>query len=194
MMRPNTKQLLDYLMAKYGNDIRLTSGYRDPARNARVGGAKNSQHMFGRAFDLNANQRWRTKDLTSFIADARAKAAALGVPLSGGYYGLTPGQGHSLHLDTRPGGGVTWGADRRGASTPEWFRAAFNAPLGPGGEVGAAGPASTQTPMVATGPEVFRESGSVPQQQMAAALMQEQTQPRDPVIAQLLQNWTYGAP
>lgn len=31
---------------------RMTSGYRSPAENARVGGAKNSDHMYGRAADF----------------------------------------------------------------------------------------------------------------------------------------------
>lgn len=37
---------------KYGNPIFVTSGYRSPELNARVGGVKNSQHQFGLAADL----------------------------------------------------------------------------------------------------------------------------------------------
>lgn len=70
-------------------------------------------------------------------------------------------------------------------------------PAGPQGTFAAAGPSSTATPMVATGPEVFREPGSVPQ--MAAALQAppvptQAPQQRDPVIAQLLADWQYGKP
>lgn len=32
--------------------IRITSGYRTPARNTAVGGHPNSRHMFGRAADV----------------------------------------------------------------------------------------------------------------------------------------------
>jgi zinc D-Ala-D-Ala carboxypeptidase len=37
---------------KYGNPIFVTSGYRCPELNARVGGVKNSQHQLGLAADL----------------------------------------------------------------------------------------------------------------------------------------------
>jgi hypothetical protein len=34
--------------------VRITSGYRSPEHNRAVGGAKNSNHMYGRAMDGNA--------------------------------------------------------------------------------------------------------------------------------------------
>lgn len=43
--------LLDAVLARFPGQ-RFTSGYRSPAENARVGGAKNSDHMFGRAIDI----------------------------------------------------------------------------------------------------------------------------------------------
>lgn len=45
------QQLRDYL----GVPIRVTSGYRDPAHNKRVGGAPSSRHMSGEAADIVAD-------------------------------------------------------------------------------------------------------------------------------------------
>ena len=37
----------------------ITSWYRDPARNAEVGGVPNSQHIFGIALDIAASENGR---------------------------------------------------------------------------------------------------------------------------------------
>ena len=47
--------LIDYLQqirAHFGKPVRITSGYRSPAYNAKVGGVKNSYHMKGMAADI----------------------------------------------------------------------------------------------------------------------------------------------
>lgn len=44
---------LDAVREELGLPIRITSGYRDPAHNAHVNGAKNSQHMHGMAVDID---------------------------------------------------------------------------------------------------------------------------------------------
>ena len=41
----------------YGAPMTITSGYRCPERNERVGGARNSPHQFGRAADVSAETR-----------------------------------------------------------------------------------------------------------------------------------------
>lgn len=72
----------------------LTSAYRSPEHNRRVGGAKNSQHMQGIAFDV----RMDNHDPHEFEAAARA------VGFTGfGYY---PKSGF-MHIDTGPA--RTWG-------------------------------------------------------------------------------------
>lgn len=51
---PKKLQLLvDAIREKVGYPIIITSGYRCPAHNAAVGGAKNSVHMNGYAADLH---------------------------------------------------------------------------------------------------------------------------------------------
>jgi zinc D-Ala-D-Ala carboxypeptidase len=85
---------LQALRDKLGRPILLTSAYRSPEHNKRVGGAKNSQHMLGIAFDV----RMENQDPQKFEAAARA------VGFTGfGYY---PKQGF-MHIDT--GAKRSWG-------------------------------------------------------------------------------------
>lgn len=83
---------LDKLQALRDNlkrPLLLTSAYRSPEHNRKVGGAKNSQHMQGIAFDV----RMENQDPEQFEAAARA------VGFTGfGYY---PKQGF-IHIDTGP--------------------------------------------------------------------------------------------
>ena len=44
--------LLQCIREHFGKAVTITSGYRTPAHNAAVGGAKSSQHLLGRAADI----------------------------------------------------------------------------------------------------------------------------------------------
>lgn len=44
--------LLQAIREHFGKPITITSGYRTAAHNATVGGAKSSQHLLGRAADI----------------------------------------------------------------------------------------------------------------------------------------------
>lgn len=46
------EDVLEPLRAHWGKPIIVTSGYRAPSVNKAVGGAKNSDHMFGAAADI----------------------------------------------------------------------------------------------------------------------------------------------
>lgn len=46
------ENILDPLREAYGRPIIVTSGYRCPALNKAIGGAKSSQHMAGQAADI----------------------------------------------------------------------------------------------------------------------------------------------
>jgi len=48
---------LERLRALIGKPISIVSGYRSESWNARVGGAKNSQHLYNRAADIPSNLR-----------------------------------------------------------------------------------------------------------------------------------------
>lgn len=47
--------ILDILRSKIGKPIIVNSGYRTPAQNTRVGGARYSYHMRGMAADIKAD-------------------------------------------------------------------------------------------------------------------------------------------
>lgn len=53
------EKLLQPIRDKYGKFIIITSGYRCPALNAKVGGAKTSQHTQGMAVDINDGAGYR---------------------------------------------------------------------------------------------------------------------------------------
>ncbi len=56
-VRKNLDKLCDYVLQplrdKLGKPVVVTSGYRSPAVNAAVGGARNSAHMSGLAADIH---------------------------------------------------------------------------------------------------------------------------------------------
>jgi len=85
---------LQSLRSLLNKPLVLTSAYRSPEHNKKVGGAKNSQHMRGIAFDV----RMENHDPHEFERAARA------VGFTGfGYY---PKSGF-MHIDTGPA--RTWG-------------------------------------------------------------------------------------
>jgi hypothetical protein len=80
---------LQSLRDALGAPMIITSAYRSPAHNARVGGAKGSLHLQGRAFDVSMANH----DPALFEAAAR-KAGFTG-------FGFYPAQGF-MHIDTGP--------------------------------------------------------------------------------------------
>lgn len=44
--------ILEFVRSKFGKPVVINSGYRTPAYNKKIGGAKFSQHMYGRAADI----------------------------------------------------------------------------------------------------------------------------------------------
>lgn len=63
---------LQDIRTHFGKPVNVNSGYRSPAYNVKVGGAKNSYHMQGRAFDISI------KGVTP--AEIARYAASIGVP------------------------------------------------------------------------------------------------------------------
>jgi zinc D-Ala-D-Ala carboxypeptidase len=97
---------LDKLRLAMGHPLILTSGYRSPAHNKAVGGAKASYHMRGVAFDV----RMDNVDPHRFEAEARkAGFTGIGIYARSGF----------IHIDTRADlGAAPWRAVQQGAEFP----------------------------------------------------------------------------
>ena len=93
---PHLRQLaqqLEVLRSAFGDaGIHITSGYRSPAHNRAVGGAKNSEHMQGRAADINVAGHTPVQvkaKILELIANGRMLQGGIGL-----YSGF-------VHYDTR---------------------------------------------------------------------------------------------
>ena len=88
--------VLEPLRARWGGPIVIISWYRDPAYNARIGGAEHSQHMEGRAVDCRPAELDALPRFRAVIEDMihESKMGALG---GMGWY-----PGRWVHLDTGP--------------------------------------------------------------------------------------------
>lgn len=59
--------VLDPLRARYGKPIYVNSGFRCATLNTIIGGAKNSQHMYGKAADITAGSKSENKKLFELV-------------------------------------------------------------------------------------------------------------------------------
>lgn len=105
--------------------VGVNSGYRDPARNARAGGARRSQHMQGKALDLDISglsPAQRTSLLDTAIEQGRAKGIGL------------YSSGNTMHIDTRANPAV-WSDSYRGidvSQAPGWAQDSLRGMMGAG--------------------------------------------------------------
>ena len=93
-----TQILADFLTIRehFGKPVHITSGYRTAEHNAKVGGAKSSQHLLGRAADIQVAD--------TSVEDVAAYAESL-MPAWGGVgrYPVKAGRAKGwVHVDTRP--------------------------------------------------------------------------------------------
>lgn len=88
--------LLQAIREHFGRAVVITSGYRTAAHNAAVGGSKSSQHLLGRAADIQVAD--------TPVEDVAAYAESL-MPTWGGVgrYPVKAGRTKGwVHVDTRP--------------------------------------------------------------------------------------------
>lgn len=83
---------LERLRSIVGRPVTLRSGYRCPQHNHAVGGAEDSQHVYGRAADL-----------VEPVGEHEAHGA--------GFRGLGLSRGRVIHVDVRAGA-ATWSYDK----------------------------------------------------------------------------------
>ena len=91
MIDESLVMLLQCIREHFGKPITITSGYRTATHNAAVGGAKSSQHLLGRAADIQ-------------VQGVSAYAESL-MPAWGGVgrYPVKAGRAKGwVHVDTRP--------------------------------------------------------------------------------------------
>lgn len=103
---PQARSALDALFASYGSSLPIISAYRDPQTNARVGGARGSQHLHGNAFDF---------DVSGIPFDERLRIADLARAAGFQGFGFYD---NSMHFDVGPS--RAWGPDYSSASIPSW--------------------------------------------------------------------------
>lgn len=61
--------LMEYIRNHVNAPLFITSGYRTPELNKRIGGRKLSQHMFGEACDFIAKDNWLLPKALDFIKE-----------------------------------------------------------------------------------------------------------------------------
>lgn len=88
-------ELLERIREHFGKPVVITSAYRTPAHNAKAGGAKFSQHLYGRAADI------RVQGVS--VEEVAAYAESLMTDWGGiGRYPVKAGRATGwVHVDTR---------------------------------------------------------------------------------------------
>lgn len=70
-IRSLVEKVLDPLREAWGKPLTVSSGYRCPALNAAVGGAKNSHHMRGMAADIVAGSSVDNRRLFQLVQELK---------------------------------------------------------------------------------------------------------------------------
>ncbi|WP_292436397.1 YcbK family protein [Mesorhizobium sp.] len=101
-LKPSLVRVLKTIEGHFGRKMIVTSGYRDPARNRRANGAKNSLHMYCAAADIQVPgvSKW---ELASYVRSMPGRGGV-------GTYCHT----ESVHVDVGPERDWNWRCRRRG--------------------------------------------------------------------------------
>lgn len=99
------QSLLKLLETKYKKII-ITSGYRSPEENELAGGAKNSQHVLGKAIDVIVENVSPIK-IAAFVLEQFSPVKGIGINVYAGY----------VHFDVRNSDEIVyWVYDRNGVA------------------------------------------------------------------------------
>jgi len=105
---------IDTIASEYGKSFTITSGYRDPKRNALAGGASKSQHLNHKAVDITLDDK--SIESTLKFVEISSKNGITGI----GVY--KPG---SVHIDIGPR--RYWGRDHSSSTLPSWAKSTIQA-------------------------------------------------------------------
>jgi hypothetical protein len=136
-LSPTARMMLNGIALGSGlPSINVTSTHRDPFGNDRVGGAKDSQHIFGKAIDVDVSKM--TDDQKRQFLDSAIQNGARGI----GIYS----SGNTIHIDVRPNA-TFWGPDPSAPyagqpveKAPAWAQASLRNLFAQGGGVVAPPP------------------------------------------------------
>jgi hypothetical protein len=146
-IKKDIAQKVQQIESAFGKKLTITSGFRDPHRNAAAGGARNSAHTRANAVDIRFQGN---EEETNKLIEA---ASAAGI---GGIGVYRPGW---VHLDSESK--RVWGPDFSARSIPEWSKDTLQAHMtgqiqkssaGEGGGAAEAVAASPASPSIAEAP------------------------------------------
>lgn len=94
---PELIDKLELVREEFGQSITVTSGYRSPAHNAKIGGSKSSQHCLGKAADIRPSASSK-EALDKLYSICEKHFEAVGDGRNKGF----------VHVDTRTGKKRRW--------------------------------------------------------------------------------------
>ncbi|UVC14695.1 strawberry notch-like NTP hydrolase domain-containing protein [Mesorhizobium onobrychidis] len=115
-VRPEVLDRFQQLQDAFGAQLPIKSGFRDPERNAKAGGAKQSQHMDGNALDIDV----RGMPISERVRLIEA-ASAMGFTGIGVY-------NNAIHVDL--GARRYWGPNYHAETLPTWAADVVNRHMG----------------------------------------------------------------
>ena len=118
---PELRSIMEEVAREWGSTLTITSAYRSPEYNARVGGAKKSMHQQGFAVDVRLSNA-TVADRQRFLEIAASK----GIKGFGCYFPSSSG-GNFIHCDI--GGKRQWGPNGSRTGSYGWQRSTLR-PLG----------------------------------------------------------------
>jgi hypothetical protein len=135
-IKKDIAQKVQQIESAFGKKLTITSGFRDPHRNAAAGGARNSSHTRASAVDIRFQGN---EEETNKLVEA---ASAAGI---GGIGVYRPGWVH-LDVESRR----VWGPDFSARSVPEWSKDTLQAHMT--GQIQKSPAGETAAEPVATSP------------------------------------------
>lgn len=120
-IKTNAKKLADTILQPARDllnlPIHISSWYRNPSHNASVGGASNSQHLYGTAADIYVNEKTGLELFEFFVKNYGNKLGGIGL-----YYNEKE-KGTFIHIDIR---------ERINNSITAWYQTSSKEYVSPG--------------------------------------------------------------